>query len=66
LKYARDQNFKNLAYGMGMNEKGQFGEYKDGAFTQYQERFHDFISGEVHWKDADYNKLASIATGSNP
>ena len=53
-----------MLYGFGLNESGQFGEYKDGTFTQHQEKFKEFISGEVEWKNSDYIRLASIAKGS--
>ncbi len=67
LKYARDQNFKNLAYGMGMNEQGQFGEYdaKEKQFQTYESKFKDFISGGKNRSPEDFATLSDLAT-TNP
>jgi hypothetical protein len=38
------KNRENMLHGLGLNEQGQFGEYKDGNFTTNQEKFRDFMT----------------------
>jgi len=52
------KNRENMLHGLGLNEQGQFGEYKDGNFTTNQEKFRDFMTPwDPAWKSSDYTNL---------
>lgn len=63
MKNALSKNREQILGGMGLNKRGEFGEYDfaSNRFTTQEEKFRDFITGGTNWKAADYESIAKQA-----